>query len=167
MQPFLRQLQQPDYLHVLLNPLPVYGVGIALLGLILSLFFPGESARRIALILIFLSAVSAWPVAFYGGEAYDVQLALSDAAGAAWLTAHRERATALVWAFYILAASAAAALFLPKRWPKLTTPLTVLTLVLALVSLGAGSYIAYAGGKVRHKEFRNVPPPETPRREAP
>jgi hypothetical protein len=27
------------------------------------------------------------------------------------------------------------------------------------VALGCGGYIAYAGGKVRHREFRNVPPP--------
>jgi hypothetical protein len=33
--------------------------------------------------------------------------------------------------------------------------------VLALVSLGAGGYIAHAGGKIRHREFRNVPPPKT------
>jgi hypothetical protein len=27
------------------------------------------------------------------------------------------------------------------------------------VTLGTGVYIAYAGGKIRHREFRNEPPP--------
>jgi hypothetical protein len=34
-------------------------------------------------------------------------------------------------------------------------------MLFALVSLGAGTYIAHAGGKIRHREFRNVPPPKT------
>jgi len=31
--------------------------------------------------------------------------------------------------------------------------------LLGTVTLGVGGYIAYAGGKIRHREFRNVPPP--------
>jgi hypothetical protein len=39
--------------------------------------------------------------------------------------------------------------------------LAIATLILAIVSLGAGGYIAYAGGKIRHREFRTSPPPKT------
>ena len=42
------------------------------------------------------------------------------------------------------------------------TPLVASVIVLGVVTLGIGGYIAYAGGKIRHREFRNVPPP--PRR---
>ena len=31
METILRALQQPEYLHVLINPLPVYGLAVALL----------------------------------------------------------------------------------------------------------------------------------------
>ena len=31
---------------------------------------------------------------------------------------------------------------------------------LGAISLGAGGYIAYAGGRIRHREFRNEPPPQ-------
>ena len=49
----------------------------------------------------------------------------------------------------------------PVRWPKTLLPLAALTLLGALAVLGAGGWIAYAGGKVRHIEFRRgVPPPE-------
>jgi len=37
MDAILRDLQQPEYLHVLLNPLPVYGLAIALFGLIAAM----------------------------------------------------------------------------------------------------------------------------------
>ena len=48
-----------------------------------------------------------------------------------------------------------------KKWPKAAQPLVIATMLLAVASLGAGSYIAYAGGKIRHREFRNGPPPKT------
>ncbi|MCA1658868.1 MAG: hypothetical protein LC627_06180, partial [Verrucomicrobiaceae bacterium] len=74
---------------------------------------------------------------------------------------HAHRADELIWFFYALALASAAAIFLPKKWPKTAWPLTIATLILALVSLGAGGYIAYAGGKIRHREFRTSPPPKT------
>jgi hypothetical protein len=50
-------------------------------------------------------------------------------------------------------------LFAPRKWPRSTTPLLVAVILLSIVTLGCGGYIAYAGGKIRHREFRNVPPP--------
>ena len=57
---------------------------------------------------------------------------------------------------------AAAAILVPMKWPKSATPLTVLTLLLSFVVLGIGGYIAHAGGKIRHREFRNEPAPPVP-----
>jgi hypothetical protein len=157
----LRDLQQPEYLHVLLNPLPVYGLGIALFGLIAALYLGTRGGQVTALVLIFACAASAWPVAHYGEAAEDRVQAMTDEDGAAWLKAHAHRADNLIYAFYALALVAAAAIFIPKKWPKSARPLAVATLILAIVSLGAGFYIAYAGGKIRHREFRNAPPPKT------
>jgi hypothetical protein len=33
------------------------------------------------------------------------------------------------------------------------------TLILSAAALGLGGYIGYAGGHIRHKEFRFEPPP--------
>ena len=41
----LRGLQQPEHVHVLLNPLPVYGLLIAWIGLLIA-FFPRAAALR-------------------------------------------------------------------------------------------------------------------------
>jgi hypothetical protein len=158
---FLRDLQQPEYLHVLLNPLPVYGLAIGLFGLIAAMYLGSRGGRLTALVLIFACALSAWPVAHHGDEAYDRVLAMADEDGQAWLKAHAHRADELIWFFYALALVSAAAIFLPKKWPKSAWPLTIATLILAFISLGAGGYIAYAGGKIRHREFRTSPPPKT------
>jgi glucan phosphoethanolaminetransferase (alkaline phosphatase superfamily) len=156
----LRNLQQPEYLHVLLNPLPVYGLAVALFGLIAAMYFGTRGGQVTALVLVFACAASAWPVAQYGEAAEDGVLAMADEDGQAWLKAHAHRADELIYLFYALALVSVAAIFAPKKWPKTTQPLTVATLILAIVSLGAGFYIAHAGGKIRHREFRNTPPPK-------
>jgi hypothetical protein len=157
----LRDLQQPEYLHVLLNPLPVYGLAVALLGLVAAMYLGTRGGQVTALVLIFACGASAWPVAHYGEAAEDRVLVAADNDGQEWLKAHAHRADNLVWVFYVLALVSAAAIFAPKRWPKSTRSLTVATLILAIASLGAGSYIAHAGGKIRHREFRSTPPPKT------
>jgi disulfide bond formation protein DsbB len=160
LQTFLRDLQQPEYIHVLLNPLPVYGLAIGLIGLIVAVCLRSRRAQITALVLIFLAAASVWPVVHYGEEAYDRVLSMADHDGEAWLKAHEQRAEKLEYVFYALALIALTAIILPKKWPAAATPLAVATLIVALISLGAGGYIAYAGGKVRHREFRTSPPPQ-------
>ena len=157
----LRDLRQPEYLHVLINPLPVYGLAIALFGLIAALYLGTRGGQVTAFILIFACAASAWPVAHYGEAAESSVLAMADDDGQAWLKAHAHRADNLIYVFYALALVSATAVFLPKKWPGTARPLVAATLLLAIASLGAGFYIAHAGGKIRHREFRNVPPPET------
>jgi glucan phosphoethanolaminetransferase (alkaline phosphatase superfamily) len=157
----LRDLRQPEYLHVLLNPLPVYGLAIALFGLIAAMYLGTRGGQVTALVLIFACAASAWPVAHYGEAAESSVLAMADDDGQAWLKAHAHRADELIYVFYALALVSAAAIFAPKRWPSTARPLAIATLILAIVSLGAGFYIAQAGGKIRHREFRNFPPPTT------
>ena len=34
---FLKGLEQPEYIHVLINPLPVYGLAMGLIGLMIGL----------------------------------------------------------------------------------------------------------------------------------
>jgi hypothetical protein len=157
----LRELQQPEYLHVLLNPLPLYGLAIALFGLVAATYLGSRRGQVTALVLIFASAISAWPVVYHGDNAYDRVLSMADDDGQAWLKAHVHRADQFIYLYYALAALAAAAIFVPKRWPRTSTPLVIATILLAIVSLGAGTYIAHAGGKIRHKEFRSAPPPKT------
>jgi hypothetical protein len=158
----LRDLSQPEYVHTLLNPIPVYGLAIAFFGLIVATYFRSRRAQMTALVLIFAAAASAWPVAHYGDEAYDRVLSMADEPGQAWLDAHARRADRLVLVYYTLALIAAAAIFVPAKWPRSATPLLIATIVLAICALAAGGYIAYAGGKIRHREFRNVPPPPKP-----
>jgi hypothetical protein len=151
-------LQEPEYLHVLLNPLPVYGLFMGTLGLMFGFAFRSRPARVLAMSLILLASASAWPVYHYGEAGYDRVLSLSDRDGELWLKEHVHRAEKFIPVFFVLAALAAVALLVPFKWPRSERPLSAATLCLAILALLAGGWIAYAGGRVRHKEFRDGPP---------
>jgi len=155
-------LQQPEYLHVLLNPLPVYGLGLGLLACLVALAIRSRGASVVALMIVFVSALSAWPVKELGEQGFDRVLSMADQDGQTWLKIHEARADAVLWVFFALAALAAAAIFLPKKWPRSATPLLLATTLGTVAALGCGAWIGYAGGQVRHKEFRYGPPPPAP-----
>jgi hypothetical protein len=155
----VRDLRQPEYIHVLLNPLPVYGLLVGWIGLVIGLALRSRRAQIATLTLVLLSSISAWPVYEFGEQGYDRVLSMTDEAGEAWLDEHMHRAEKLIWVFYVLAALSALAIAAPIKWPRRSVPLGVAVILLGAVTLGSGAYIAYAGGRVRHREFRNEPPP--------
>jgi len=156
---FLHQLQQPEYVHVLLNPIPVYAMISGILALTVALILRSRPAQITAYIVVIFAALSVWPVAEYGERGYDRVSSMSNKDAQQWLDVHMHRADLGSWVFYATAAVAAVALVLPRFRPRTQLPLAVATLVFALISLRVGAWISYAGGKVRHSEFREGPPP--------
>jgi len=156
----LRDLRQPEYIHVLLNPLPVYGLAVGLIGLVAAIWQRSRAATTTALVIVLISTAAAWPVYEYGEQAYDRVLSMADEDGQAWLAAHKQRAEDLIWFFYAVAILSAAALIVSIKCPRSSLWLAVAVLVLGTISLGVGGYVAYAGGRIRHREFRNEHPPK-------
>jgi glucan phosphoethanolaminetransferase (alkaline phosphatase superfamily) len=156
----LRDLRQPEYVHVLINPLPIYGLAMGWIGLIIAAILRSRHAQIATLIIVLIASASAWPVYEFGEDAYNPVLSMENETGQAWLEAHKHRAEELIWYFYALAALSAAAIVLPIYRRKFALPLLLAVLLSGAVVLGMGGYIAYAGGKIRHREFRNVPPPK-------
>jgi len=155
----LRDLRQPEYIHVLINPLPVYGLLAGWIGLLIAILLRSRKAKIATLAIVLISSAAAWPVYEFGEQGYDRVLAMSDEPGHAWLDEHMHRAEKLIFVFYALAILSAAAIAIPIKWPKFSAPLALAVLLLGVVALGMGAYIAQAGGKVRHREFRNQSPP--------
>ena len=161
MTAFLQALQrQPEYVHVLINPLPIYGLAMGWIGLIIALFLRNRRAQIATLALVLIGAAAAWPAYEFGEEGYDRVLSMTDDDGRAWLDEHQRRAEQLIYFFYALAGVSAVAIAVPIRWPKTSTSLVITTILFGGIVLGMGGYIAYAGGKIRHKEFRTEPPPK-------
>jgi hypothetical protein len=158
-QGFIHGLRQPEYIHVLLNPIPVYGLLISWVGLIAAVISKSRGAQIVTLILVFITSISAWPVFEFGQQGYDRVLAMTDEDGHAWLDEHEARAEKFIYIFYILAALSVAGIIIPLRWPKSAMPLALVVVLVGATALASGCYIAYAGGKIRHREFRTEPAP--------
>lgn len=152
-------LQKPEYIHVVLNHLPIYGTILGALALTISLILRSRAAQITALIITLVAGVSAYPVLVSGQRAYKTIRNAADDAGAEALDEHMDRAEKTIGAFYFLALLSLTGLLIPIKWPKAATPLTTTALAAALICFGLSVYIAQPGGQVRHPEFR---PSETP-----
>jgi hypothetical protein len=153
---FLQHLKQPEYLHILLNPLPVYGMAAGALILLAALVMRKEPSGAL-LWLAFMGAVT-WFVFRYGHGGYDRVFAMSNADAQQWLDVHMHRAETWEWLFFSTGLAAFGALLTGKRLPAVSRRLSFLALALALASAALGGWIAQAGGQVRHSEFREGPP---------
>src|SRR5258708_37664734 len=118
----LRDLRQPEYIHVLINPLPVYGLAMGLVALIVAFFLKSRPAQIVALIVVFICAASAWPGYEFGEQAYDRVLSMADDPGRGWLEAHRAPAGRLIGCSYRLALSGAVAWRRPTQGQRSAPP---------------------------------------------
>ena len=158
LQQILQRLQQPEYVHVLLNPLPVYMTAAGVLALTLAMLLHSRQAQLVALVVILVGCGAVWPVVEYGQASYDRVFAMSNHDAQQWLDIHVKRAEQSAPVFYITAVLALAAMILPWKFPKTAPALAAATLVFAVVAIGIGGWISHAGGQVRHSEFRTEPP---------
>lgn len=159
MNEFLKTLQQPEYVHVLLNHLPIIGLFVALLGLTLALFFKSRAPLFLMLVLVGLMALSVVPVKRSGDRGADRVMAMSDDDGQAYLRYHEQLANRWLFTYLLTALAAAVAMGIGWKRPKYFRIAAGVVLLFGLASLFAGAVIADNGGKIRHREFRNGPAP--------
>jgi hypothetical protein len=84
---------------------------------------------------------------------------MSDQPGEQWLDEHMARGEKLIWLFFVLAGVSAAGIAVTVKWPRTSMAVSAIALVFSGGTLGVGGYISYAGGHVRHREFRFESPP--------
>ncbi len=159
---FSRLLKQPEYVHVVLNHVPLIGLLVSMLALCAALAARNRTAMLIALALVAATAISAWPVSAYGEAGFDRVLSMADDDGQAFLRYHQLLAERWVFLYYLTAGVAALGFGLSFKWPRVLVVFSLISLLLAAGSLCAGCFSAHAGGEVRHREFRSEPPPKVP-----
>jgi hypothetical protein len=157
----LHHMNQPEYLHVLLNPMPLYGMAAGAFLLVWSCLPAGRrdcpQQREFpegALLWIIIVAIVTGLAVYFGEQGYENVGAIADAHGNRWLAHHKERAETLMYIFYLTSLSALGALFTQRRSPLVALRLVWITLFLTFASMGAASWISHAGGQVMHAEFR-------------
>jgi hypothetical protein len=154
-------VSQPEYVHVVINHLPLGGLAVAMLALVVALATRDRKATLIGLGLVGLLALSAWPVYHYGQAGYDRVLSMSDEAGQKYLAYHQQLGERWVLLYFVTAGVAGLSCALAWKRPRTLVLSSLVTLLLAGASLASGIVIAKAGGAIRHREFREGPPPKT------
>lgn len=71
-------LKKSEYIHVVLNHLPIYGTMLGALALAISLILRSRAAQITALILTLIAGASAYPVFVTGQRAYKTIRGVSD-----------------------------------------------------------------------------------------
>ena len=66
----LQHLKRPEYVHILINPLPLYGMMIGAALLLGGFIFKSRNVQIASLILIAGIGLATWPVVEYGQKGY-------------------------------------------------------------------------------------------------
>ncbi len=152
-------LEDPAYRHILLNHLPVTGLAIALAVLATGAALRQTAMLRVGLVLVALTAGSSALVSRSGDDAYPAVFDVLDGDGRAWLDYHTHLADTWLPVLYANAALAVIALGVGGARRPLLLPAALVVTLVTLVGIGTAGWIAEAGGKVKHPEFRLDDPP--------
>lgn len=150
----LNLLTRPEYLHAVLNHLPIIGLAVASLVLLAAVALRNRVAVLLGLALVAVLAASTWFVIESGESAYNRIRAISDPDSASLLKQHMLLADRWAWLYYLTALAAAAGVVVVWKRPEKLRLAGIPVVVLSLASLLAGAAIAKLGGQVRHPEFR-------------
>ncbi len=149
----------PEYIHIILNHLPLVGFLAGGIPLLIGALFKKEALVRTGVLLVLVFGAPAYFIMETGEEAEE-RLAhgetevVIDELSHEFLHEHKERADIAIISIYVtlgLAVLCLAATFIVK---KIGTPLAWVTLLSLAVSLGLTTWTAQAGGRIRHPEFR-------------
>lgn len=151
----------PEYLHVIINHIPIEGLIFSLMGVVLGFILKSKETILVSCILISISAFSAYPVYEYGQSGYDRMSAKTDDDGQKWLDEHLKRANKMIYVYYFLGGLALINSFLIFKKSKTYPLMTIAIIIISSAVIFGGTWVAYAGGKVSHPEFRHNKLPDS------
>lgn len=155
----LELLEDPAYRHVLLNHLPLTGLGFAWLVLAWGTIEGRWRSILFGLVLVLLTSLSALLVMNSGDDAYPFVFDTLDGVSRDWLDHHTHLADRWGRVLPLNGVVAALAIGLGLWRAESQRAIALGVLATTLASLVAAALIAEAGGKVRHAEFRLSEPP--------
>ena len=142
------------HVHLMLNHIPLVGIGFTILLLIIALVRKSRELTNISLIFVIIVALWAIP-AYLTGEPAEELVEHSPGVSEMLIEEHEEFAEI---AFIFIEATGVIALIalLVNRFnPMIGHKLVILTLLALIVSGGMISWTANLGGKINHPEIRS------------
>ncbi len=152
----------PEHLHVVINHLPIIGLVAAVLPLVIGVVGKKRHESLFIGLVLALGFAGTIPVVMWSGEEAEdgwahspAGAAVLDEAGMRWVHEHEERAELGSKVIYAAAGAALVALILFKPLPRWRRVCGAVVLVLCLMSVSAGWWIAASGGMINHPELRD------------
>ena len=119
-------VRDPEYAHLLLEAVPLYGVGFGLVFLIIAYVAGEKKTRLLALAVICLSCASVWPYLELRSRATPRILATRDPANHPLIVQQTTLRTSTAWIYYTMAGISGLTLLLSvSRYGKYALILTV------------------------------------------
>jgi hypothetical protein len=152
-------LTTPEHVHVAVNHVPLIGLAFAGVPLLFAAVSRQRPVLWVGLFMVLISG-AAMPVVTESGQHAadrfsDGKVAGGlDAAGEEWLAEHYERAETAAKLIYAVAAASIAGMAVLWKRPRATRVVAAVMLALCAVSVTALAWVADAGGRIRHPEFR-------------
>ena len=143
------------HLHLMLNHVPVIGVGFGFLILLTGVIARSKAVSGVGLALLVISAVAAIPVYLTGESAEEAVEHMPGVAGSV-IDAHEDSAAISLSLTIALGVLAAGALFFSRiRASRINGALVTGTILLSLITGTSMMRTANLGGQVRHTEIRD------------
>ncbi len=149
-------LEDAEYLHLLLEPVPLFGLFFGLLFLIAATALRQSMLKMMALIVIALACLSVQPALQLRIKAEPRVLALQDAAFHPLIKQQTERRTSAAWIYYGLAALCVIAIPLGRSGKGFIV--SVVTIVLCFVGLAHAVWLHKKECEVYHRNIVKYEP---------
>ncbi|MDZ7657688.1 hypothetical protein [Fodinibius sp.] len=142
---------EADYLHLIVNHIPIFSVGFGLLILGWGLIKKNNTVLQIALTLFLIGAVSSY-VAMETGEAAEDIVEELNVASHDVIHEHEEAAEIAFWFTILTGVISVVGFFALSYNIRWQNTLFGILAISALISLGTLLYTAYQGGKIFHSK---------------
>ena len=109
-----QSVRDPEYAHLLLESLPLYGLAFGLTLLVVAFVVSERKSRLLALGLILISCASVWPYLDFRLEATPRILATRAVEYGPIIRAQTELRTATAWAYYTMTIITGIAMLMTK-----------------------------------------------------
>jgi len=149
----------PVYLHLAINHLPVIGLLIAWIVLAFGAVTRDRACAVVGMILVCGTAGSAAFVVSAGEAAYQLVLPALDGPARERLDLHADVAGEWIQQIYLVAGIALLGTLIAVARPSWTTPAASIVGLLTIGALLSGATIAKSGGEIRHVAGAHKPSP--------
>jgi hypothetical protein len=152
-----QSIRDPEYLHLLIEPMPLYGLGVGLIFFIMSIAFGERRSRLLALCLICVSCASVWPYTDLREKATPRILATRPPEYAAMIRQQTQLRQDYAWPYHLMAVVSLLTLFFGNS--SKGRPLLLLVVLGGAVMFWFSIWLHKQECQVYHRNILRYEPP--------